>query len=228
MPAGLQVYSDSGLIQIDDRYSNLALRTKFTATTASGTGPNYSFWTYTTVVTATYPIVAMSGPRIALLGCVNIGGNQWQLQFVSPAQATFTAYIFDYPVSPGNNFGLQVFRDDGGLAFDSNIKYAKVAAIIQRPAGQPSGNGGGSGQNWDYLSLPAGNYAAIMPSRVGVFKIANTSKFMIADFLQTQTTGISVVLQMFIADTTDTSAGGGTWIDTSLSTTIAILDVTGL
>ena len=229
MTAGLQVYSDSGLIQIDDRYSNLALRTKFTTTTSSVSGTLDTLNYATVDVSATYPIVAVNtAGRIALLGAYSIGTNLWRLQFVSSSgNTTFTAYVFDYPVSPGNNFGLQVFRDDGVLAFDSNIKYAKVAAIVNRPAGQPS-QVNNAGAAWTYSGLPTSTYAAIMPSRQGVNQLNGTYIWQICDCLTTNANGIAVSLMPFIGKMDSSVTGSGTWIDTSLSSTIAILDVTGL
>lgn len=73
-----------------------------------------------------------SANPVALLGSSNSGAD-WTVNFSAPAQAPFTVYVFDEPAAPSGQPGLQVFKADGTLAFDSGLAYLKVSGVVTPP-----------------------------------------------------------------------------------------------
>lgn len=136
MPAGIQVFNDSGIVQIDGTYSNLQLIAKGTTTTTMqllqyNTQPNGTYY-YTTPVAfvsfvANSPVFAVGGPVAASVISTSVSGSTWTVGVVTPAgTASFDWYVFDQAATVGSNVGFQVFNDSGVLVFDAQAKYLKV------------------------------------------------------------------------------------------------------
>lgn len=161
MAAGLQVFNDAGVLQIDQDYRNYQLRSKGTGTcsTSWNTGGVQKWRTTVTVTSATAPIVFIRPNSTAFI-CqwgASVSGSTWAFEFYSTTQnAAFDWYAFDVTVSGTlPNFGLEVFNASGQRVFHSSIPPLKVVNV--RAAG--SGN----------LTIPSGRTYAALQTTSGFF-----------------------------------------------------------
>lgn len=129
MPEGIQVYNDSGILQIDGTFRNLSL-----ISTGSILCNNTS-----TEIPATYGDVVVPNSTSPLLAFPGIGnGVTCTVISVSGSNRTFRVfyegnvsvtipyYVFDVPDSTPTTFGLQVYNSSGQLCFDAAKKYMRV------------------------------------------------------------------------------------------------------
>ena len=145
MPAGFQVTNNSGSIQVDGAYRNLALRHKglITSLPHSTFGTGYStLRDYTITVPADYPVVAIApASGSGIVGCrlhyMTRSGSNWTLHFYAltpPSGAEF--FVFDTPQAVSGGYGLEVYTEAGQLAFSSLHKYMRVVGSPTQPAGR--------------------------------------------------------------------------------------------
>jgi hypothetical protein len=117
MPAGLQVFNDSGVTQIDETYRNAVLRLHQTVSN----GQTVS------LANCVAPIMAMYST--AGLTCMETGvaGSTYSWRFSGSGEV----FVFDQPPTPPalHGFGLQVFTSAGALAFDAGIDQMRVAGV---------------------------------------------------------------------------------------------------
>lgn len=116
MPAGLQVIGSHGIIQVDENFSNLAYR---------GSG---SFSGSLTLSGLNFPVLAFRPGNVqgtSISRIVAGGGGNFTWHFTGSGSGNY--WLFDIPEQSGS-FGLQVFRADGSLAFDSGRRYMKVVS----------------------------------------------------------------------------------------------------
>lgn len=148
MSAGFSFLSDYGTSLIDQDYSMLEFRGKYTlALTPDGvvTTPGY--------VGEVLAIGASDYP-VALVGK---SGNTWSFRTASMSVAdqpsqTVTVYLFALPdqVSPVGTAGLMVYRADGAVAYNSLKRYMRVVDVAT-----------GSNSTLS-VSAVAGDYAALV------------------------------------------------------------------
>ena len=116
MPAGLQVYGDHGVLQIDELYRNMALR-------ASGTFNNNDTVVFANAV---MPILAVRTTHSD--GALQIGktmsGSTATFGFKNPV-VNGNWWIFDVPAQVAN-VGFQVFDAAGALVFDTDNDYMRM------------------------------------------------------------------------------------------------------
>lgn len=171
MPAGLQIFNDAGVYQIDETYINYVLISKGTATTNSAS-PNYSFSArpiYYVEITATgrtAPILALKGTYgdavCVVGGSVSDGTWKWRVA-ASDNGISFDYYIFDVAPLSSDNFGLQVFNTAGDPVFHSSQKPLRVAGTFTSNGEiLPYANTGnqqdfGTSRTWAAVQLYAGN-----------------------------------------------------------------------
>lgn len=130
MPYGFKIINDAGVIQIDENYTNLALRE--TNIVSVGVGGLASVVTYG-VQAPIMCIRSISG------GPVHVQGNQalpnvtWE--FKAPDGAHFQWYVFDtaVPIPGGGGYGFDVRKADGSVAFSSAWKVMKIGNILKVP-----------------------------------------------------------------------------------------------
>ena len=135
MEAGLQIFNEEGVLQLDTNSPVLCLRHKYVLTKATYPGnPSYSF-----TFAAHRPVVAFyaaspsslpnSGPRATIdsFYLKDNGNGTWTCAFQSSSPyfgIDIEVYIFDLasamPAS-ANNYGLQVFDADGKLIYNSDF-----------------------------------------------------------------------------------------------------------
>ncbi|MGQ2994962.1 hypothetical protein [Variovorax sp.] len=126
MTAGLQIFGDHGVLQIDQGYKNHLLRLRGTV----GIGANNS----ATVEAGdcTHPLLCVrpyGGLVHVRIETISNGYFRWRL-YAGDAPATVEYYIFDVgqpyqDISPG----LSVYAEDGQLAYNSNVKAMCVRQI---------------------------------------------------------------------------------------------------
>lgn len=133
MPNGLQVFNDYNLLQIDSDFTNLALVRKGSLSTAAYSNGS---------VTNTRPTrasVSVGANEIIAFSCasptaiVAKDGNDVIFSTDAPAGAVITYWIFGINGAVSNS-GVQVFKEDGSIAFDSGWQLLKFL-------GQTAGNG---------------------------------------------------------------------------------------
>jgi hypothetical protein len=165
MPAGMIVYSDYGTIQLTDEVINFALLYKGTSATGPSRSSGLTGFTYFTgpCVDIDIPNTLGYPPLFAIyctvpltiFECTLVGGN-WRFTVMgeygtAPGAATFEWFAYGPTPNavPGGNFGLEVRRADGVLAFHSGYSAMRVRW-------QQGGNGG-----YTLNTLPAGRKYAI-------------------------------------------------------------------
>lgn len=148
MKAGLTVFLDNGSsIQIDDTFVNLGLISKHSL--YCGTRP--TGWVYPhgyLTIPGISPIIAIkSAAKFAVNSC-SVSNGQFTYDIVTEYATTVEVFVFDVPTTFGT-FGLQTFREDGSLCFDSSRKYMRVVAsydyahynsVISSPPPIPQGD----------------------------------------------------------------------------------------
>lgn len=114
MPAGLQVINSSGILQIDETYRNLVLRSKVTVTGGVTT---------VSISNAVNPVIALrstASPGMCIAKTTPGTTYSWDVF------GSGSVYIFDTPLTPPvHGSGMQVFAADGSCAFDSTYEYFK-------------------------------------------------------------------------------------------------------
>ena len=167
--AGLTVFNDANVIQIDSTYFNYTLRQKIVGTVVDELiGGRYSVKTLTITHNVAGPsIVAIQMPEgreIGLISCIAGSGGVTMkyaiYHFPDPVGMQLTVYVFGAPVHTGN-FGLQVFNAQGQLVFSSESGYMKVLANWLSPS-QGAGGVGTTGPFYMYKDVPN---AALVISR---------------------------------------------------------------
>lgn len=123
--AGLQVFNDSGSIQVDITYRNLCLRQKGTLTTTAylpaGASAGCSYGSFN-VTGLTTPIIAVGGSVTACPQTYYDSANSRHGFLISAVGAIGTNvpyYIFDVPTELGSTSGFVVRDSSGVLVFDA-------------------------------------------------------------------------------------------------------------
>lgn len=158
MPAGLQVFNDYGSILIDDTNFNLALRSKDVVTPGPA-GPPYTAFVSkasTVIPLFAYKVVSTTLPTQMISRTFSAGTTVCRVGSSSSGFGDVTFYCFDLPVDPGiAQQGLQVFKADGSLTFDSRLQHPVIAAAVPVPNTTPI-----------VVNLPAGRTYAMMSDAI--------------------------------------------------------------
>lgn len=163
MPAGLQVWNNGTFIQIDSEYTNYALLQKATVS-LNASGPIHYFGGYADITVSSVAIVAVTSTSKICLESITVSGANRVFRYRSTVLgASMTYYVFvpSNFVAPATNYGFEVFRADGSLAFSSGHNYMRVVFF----------------EGWPYyeehlgpVTLPGGrSYAVVMSSPTGFF-----------------------------------------------------------
>ncbi len=173
MAVGFQVWNDWGTTQVDQDHITLAMSAKgsITMTLDPATHPQ-PMRIGSVTVTGDNPIIAFAPSTPGVF--VNLlrqsrNGDQWTFHFRAQAGANFTLayWTFDKPeraMTGGDGFGIQVFRDDGGIAFDSGMKPLRVVEVadLDPPADGDGISSRGRLQRLVTMDIPAGQTYAIV------------------------------------------------------------------
>jgi len=161
MPAGFQVTGEHGVLQIDQDYSNLALSASGSVTVGTTNNTMYADVT----ITGDTPVMVIKAQDI-FVGIYSMvqTGNQFTYRFVTrsiPGYGLgFQWFAFDKARISGENCGLQVFKEDGSIAYDSGCRPIKITQVIPNiPVGP-----GSSDPALAFLvgTVPQGNYGFIL------------------------------------------------------------------
>lgn len=174
MTAGLQVFNDWGTVQLDQDYISFSMSAKGTlAMTGDPANHPQPMTVGQITVTGQNPIIAFlppppsaNGGAVHLLGRSQ-SGSQFTFYFSCLGQQAFGLeyWVFDDAVmgmGAGESFGLQVYRADGSLAFDSGTKPLRIVGVVdlEPSATEPSGQ----------IVVPSGRkYAAVQGSMAIAF-----------------------------------------------------------
>ena len=165
MPTGLQVIGTHGVVQVDENWSNMVLM-------ASGIGrarlAGQVPMLYNTTVDSNYEIdithitnplvsVKTNGNGFVMHQMLVVNGRRY-VRFSAPSSFYFEYYIFGRGTASESNCGLQIFKADGSIAFDSAWRVLKIVSFAQ------TGNGANPPGS---LSVASGNYAASLFSTSG-------------------------------------------------------------
>ncbi|UUZ75544.1 hypothetical protein LP414_27900 [Polaromonas sp. P1(28)-13] len=130
MPQGLMVLGDHGVVQIDENYSNLALK-------ASG-----SIYVPAGATGASVVVYGVQAPVMCVKTPEGLPVYVTSDQAVPNATYTFKAedsattiqwYVFDQTAPASATSGLTVYRSDGSPAYNSDWKVMKIAAVAAVP-----------------------------------------------------------------------------------------------
>jgi hypothetical protein len=182
MDAIYQAFTDTGLVQIDGRTQNYALRQVFDVATSAGSmnaGKSNANVQYTFsanvasfVVNAVKPLIVLYSPNAytTMLQCINNNNGSWSVKIWSNFAATVTVYLFDQssaaaPSGPG--YGRQVFDQNGVLVFDAR---QRIARVIDTQAGNINDAGSGWGQ-WAHVDQRMYSWSYPTVSKIGVASI---------------------------------------------------------
>lgn len=127
--AGLQVFADNGLFQIDGSYRNYTLKQKVQATVFMQQSGRLQI-----------PVVQVSAPAAGCIVAVRAytfdigivsstvanGMRTWLYHANTAAGTIIDFFIYDKPVLAGENYGLEVYNAAGQLVFTSTANYMKV------------------------------------------------------------------------------------------------------
>ncbi|HCC4915132.1 TPA: hypothetical protein M5Q67_006140 [Pseudomonas aeruginosa] len=132
MPAGLTVFNDNWTFQINEDYSNVQLKSKGTFTVSSPTAKYTYSYKGVLFVEGDNPEVYVTGTGSAYIGVglkerVN---NGWNFTIYSSTKVTFTYYVFDTNLPPAGTFGLQVFKENGSLVYDSSWRVLRIIDVF--------------------------------------------------------------------------------------------------
>lgn len=137
MAFGAKIINDTGSIQIDQDYKNLAMVAKGNIVTTNTIGGGYSWVDLT--ITGINPILAL---RCTTRSChyyyITNSGSNWTYRiFINNSTAgvdTITYYVFDEPPTPVmSGFGMIIFNSASQPCFDNRHKYLRVTAMIEHP-----------------------------------------------------------------------------------------------
>lgn len=181
MPAGFEARTNTGYIQIIDSLTNYVLLSKGTVVLDAGrtsgiTGMTWWSGSMADILipnTLGYPpiIAFYSEAPISVMSYVLDGAN-WRVQIVGPYGVNYNGWGVQYfvfgptPNSAPNNYGLEVRRADGSLAYHSAYFPLKVVGQVIDGANQSYNYGAGrkygfvavqTSQQWT-APLPAGTW----------------------------------------------------------------------
>ena len=129
MPAGLKIYNDAGIIQIDDAYQNYFLvRSGSLTTNEAGVADLWIDWNGPI-------IVATSSPHGSCCALQDKQGTNWIYRVGSGVpNDTVRWYAFSLPQNTPFQGGLRIYREDGSIAFDSNQRSLNISHFFNLDA----------------------------------------------------------------------------------------------
>lgn len=170
MTAGMRVLSDSGSFQIDENYKNTSLYNYFvirpehwslwqTATEGVAFAGKYLYR-----VGGTEEELALTAFRCETDPIMMFNPQQGFLELRCSARATVEVFQFHTPsYNPPRGAGLQVFKEDGSLAFDSRnwpLKIERLQNLVEFGPNSSPNNG-------STYTIPLPKKCAYMQGQVG-------------------------------------------------------------
>ena len=140
MPEGLQVFNDSGFVQIDANYLNMELKSKGSAVIGPSNMANGGslIGKISFTVGGETPAVAVISSGYVACYLASRSGNSFTFEIYNGESANTSVewFVFDNSNNEGvGNSGLQVLNAAGRLVFDSNKKYLRVLDYWEKMEG---------------------------------------------------------------------------------------------
>lgn len=131
MPAGIQVFNNAGIVQIDQDYLTFGLRQKGTAVCNQVIGgPTALRYAAVTVTGATAPMIAVHHNGFLGLYRVSVSGSTWTFYFLGGNGLTFEYFVFDvYNAAMAPPGGLEIFNASGARVFSSQTPPARIVGV---------------------------------------------------------------------------------------------------
>lgn len=126
--AGLTIFNDSNILQIDDTYLNLALRVTVQLNFSQPYERVYSASVSVPGVSLV-PVVGAAPIFVSLLSLVANPDGTTTFTFLATSPGTATVGFFGMPVGEGS-LGLQTFDETGRLTYDSSRPYMDVVEVF--------------------------------------------------------------------------------------------------
>jgi len=167
MPVGVQLFGESGTVQVDDNFASLALRSKGVATLAVSGSDLANTCSASVTVTGEFPIIAFRPGVPVALWYVEQSGSTWTFHFASERANTgqsFQWFVFDRPLDLGSHFGCQVFDASGRLTFDALQKYIRVYDLKAIDARTPQSFPAYGSRTWAVIMLQLGCVTPVTPT----------------------------------------------------------------
>lgn len=120
---GLTIRGENSDIQVDSSYTNMVFKARKTKYMDEGAIRNnlVSFSGYT------YPMIALgnTGGGTLMVYTSARRSNVFSYGFAG-GSGTAEFFVFDFAEDTQNDYGLQVYKENGSIAFDSNQPYFKI------------------------------------------------------------------------------------------------------
>lgn len=132
MAAGLQVYTDTGILQIDENTLCYGLRAKGTGTFNVNIGGATNLRVGQVVVTsAVAPMVAVRRIGTISLFSVSVSGSTWTYNFIGVNGGTFDWYAFDSytPAMGAGTYGLDIYNSLGQLTYSTGAPIMRIVGV---------------------------------------------------------------------------------------------------
>ena len=197
MVAGLIVFNDDGIYQIDDTYKNVQLLTKGVVASMlyydnAETGQYFYYADVTVALNLVNPVIAINGnpSNFIIAGFPeHQGGGTYKWRVFSNVNASFSWYVFDEPQSTVG-FGMEVRNSSNQLKFVAGLlPFKPIVQITSTNANSPATTTLSSGRTYAVVTLAPGvngigdsspgdictGYGAYCSQRVwtGAFKVNN-------------------------------------------------------
>lgn len=134
MPAGMQVYNDDGVLQIDENTLNFVMTGKGSSTCNTLLQSGWNTYYRDIVVTGVAPMLALQGSTAVGIASVTVSGFTWTFRVVGATGAAFDYFIFDLAIGTYSTAGLQVFTAAGVLAYHTDALPMRVVDFVDRQA----------------------------------------------------------------------------------------------
>lgn len=169
MPVGIEIRNNSGFIQIDGAYRNLAFDRKGTMTT-DNVAVDTSYGTIALTGLSGFPAVMVQSTAGAYAIVTGFSGSSCNVTIVAkgPVGTSVTYYVFTPPtVTP--SYGFEIRNAAGEVVFTAAHKYMKVV-------GEISGSASTSSADSATVTMPAGRtYAVLASTRPAANRAINQS-----------------------------------------------------
>ena len=143
MEAGLKTKTDTGILQLDSNYENYSLLKKVRGTCVGNIIFSFNYGYLDITVISENPIfVAVKGTYIGqklILYYVSKNNNQYTMRVMATKNTEVEVYIYSRAPSFKSKNGLNIYTENGDIAFSSEVPYLWLDNIVNV---SPSNSGG--------------------------------------------------------------------------------------
>lgn len=129
MPAGMQVFNDSGVLQIDANTLSFALRQKgsVVCNTLQNTGGINYYITTITVASVDFPMLALAAAQPVSFIQADVSGSTWTFTILSLTSGANVSYwVFDRAILTETG-GFEIFSEAGLKVFGLSEKPLRIS-----------------------------------------------------------------------------------------------------